>query len=66
MVFIGSTLITTDSLGCRGMQDVNPRPEYVFNRGEQGSQRSDPDAGTGSSPEGQRLFKFGKNGADTF
>lgn len=65
MVFIGSTLITADSLGCRGMWEVNPRPEYIFNRGEPDSQRSDPDAGMESSPEGQRLFKHGKNSAGT-
>lgn len=47
-------------LGCRGMQDVNPRPQYILNRGGPGSQQSDPDAGMESSPEGQRIFKSGK------
>lgn len=47
------------SLGCRGMSVVNPRPEPIFARGEPGPERSDPDAGTESSPEGQRLFTFG-------
>lgn len=65
MVFIGSTLITADSLGFRGMQDVNPRPECIFSRGETGSQQSDPDAGMESNPEGQRPFKFGRNSSGT-
>lgn len=38
------------SLGCRGMQNVSPRPQYILNRGEPGSQQSDPDAGMESSP----------------
>jgi len=42
------------------MRDVNPRPEYIFNRGEPESQRSDPDAGMESSPEGQRFFGLGE------